>query len=703
MLRSCRSRVCLCLLVLSGLLVCATAAQARVVAYRGARLTIPASWPVIRLGARSTACVRFDRHALYLGVPGTAQRCPTHAIGHTEAILAEPQGAIRSLRAAGTTTAVLAGGRVRVTATWGRNPGLIRRALGLRSLPSATVTPRVVRRNAARAGTGGTGLGGGGTVPASTYTGLGFDACAAPSSAAMTAWGASPYRAVGIYVGGANMACSQSNLTATWVAAEAAAGWHLIPTYVGLQAPGACGCASLDTNNPVPQAQAAAADAIANMQALGLGPGNPIYYDMEAYNGNSSAVLTYLSAWTAALHAAGYLSGVYSSANSGIADLASQYGTTYLEPDELWIARWNNTQDTVDPNVAATEWATHQRIHQYSGGTNVTYGRAKLNIDGDYVDAATAGNPTAPVIAPAPSLTVRPAADGSINLSASWTGVSNIATWELLAGDDPSTMAPLAAVASSGAATPITTHSAYDYFAVQALDAGAQQLGVSQAVATPAHLAIFGRTAYVPKRGLAGVPAGCFTGTSCRVTLTATAGRTVIATTGPERIGADSGGIVFFKPTAAGRAKLAAARAGRLAVNVALSDASGARVSTSMTLISYTTSGRAPRRTAHNDPALRFIGGTDFAARDGTGGILAGCAITAPCSVSTTIRVGRVTVAKTGSEFLGAGALGYMIFRLTAQGRSLLAHAAGNQLGAHVVLRSGSATANADIVLVGAG
>ena len=46
-----------------------------------------------------------------------------------------------------------------------------------------------------------------------------------------------PHRAVGIYIGGVNSPCSQPNLRTSWVDREIAAGWHLIPLYVGLQAP----------------------------------------------------------------------------------------------------------------------------------------------------------------------------------------------------------------------------------------------------------------------------------------------------------------------------------------------------------------------------------------------------------------------------------------------------------------------------------
>jgi hypothetical protein len=46
--------------------------------------------------------------------------------------------------------------------------------------------------------------------------------------------------------------------------------------------------------------------------------------------------------------------------------------------------------------VPSPDWASHQRIHQYDGGHDETYGGATLNIDGDYLDGATAD--TAPLI-----------------------------------------------------------------------------------------------------------------------------------------------------------------------------------------------------------------------------------------------------------------------------------------------------------------
>jgi hypothetical protein len=142
---------------------------------------------------------------------------------------------------------------------------------------------------------------------------------------------------------------------------------------------------------------------VAQAQAIDLGPGNPIYYDMEAYarnRRNTRAVLAFLQAWTEGLHAAGYKSGIYSSEYSGIEDLANHVGTAYAEPDDIWIANWNGARTTLDPNLLSSDWATHQRIHQFAGAHNERHGHVTINIDSDYVDAATAaaGSVTAVVV-----------------------------------------------------------------------------------------------------------------------------------------------------------------------------------------------------------------------------------------------------------------------------------------------------------------
>jgi hypothetical protein len=63
-----------------------TAARTRIVVYAGYQLTVPASWPVYRLDQDPATCVRYDVHAVYLGVPGADQQCPSGLIGRTETV-----------------------------------------------------------------------------------------------------------------------------------------------------------------------------------------------------------------------------------------------------------------------------------------------------------------------------------------------------------------------------------------------------------------------------------------------------------------------------------------------------------------------------------------------------------------------------------------------------------------------------------------
>jgi hypothetical protein len=345
----------------------AQAAGGRSVHFEGRAVHVPQGYRVVRVGAHSRACVRLDRRVVYLGGPSAEQRCPAGAIlGKRRAIVVGAHGR-------------------RVS---GDSPALSRAAAG-----DALASPRAARASHAPATA---------SISGSVFTGLGFDTCSAPSSKAMAAWAESPFRGVGIYIGGENSACSQPNLSASWVSAQTTAGWHLIPTYVGLQAPtSSCSsCARLTTVAAGTQGAAAAEDAVAESVTIGIGAGSPIYFDMESYSPTTSstkAVLTFLEAWTNKLHELGYTSGVYSSSGSGIADLAGQYGTTYSSPDDLWTANWNNQENTLDSVVPATAWANHQRIHQFRGGHDDTYGGVTINVDSDYVDGATVGVGTPPV------------------------------------------------------------------------------------------------------------------------------------------------------------------------------------------------------------------------------------------------------------------------------------------------------------------
>ncbi len=130
---------------------------------------------------------------------------------------------------------------------------------------------------------------------------------------------------------------------------------------------------------------------------------------MEAYNENSSgcvtAVLTFLDAWTRQLNSQGYVSGVYSSAASGITDL--QTTTTVAnhalaEPQAIWFALWDNAVNlTGAPYMSTAVWPTASRSKQYAGAKVVSVGGYSIDIDSDLVDSAVvrgmrAGHPNAP-------------------------------------------------------------------------------------------------------------------------------------------------------------------------------------------------------------------------------------------------------------------------------------------------------------------
>ena len=233
------------------------------------------------------------------------------------------------------------------------------------------------------------------TVQPGAFTGYGFDACTAPSSAAMQAWLESPYRAVGIYFGGGNRACTQPNLTAAWVSEQAASGWHLVPIYLGPQA--SCTTSNkkilIDNSQAAAQGRAAAEDAVVQARAIGLAAESVLIYDLEAYRTDDAAcragVLAFVSAWTARLHDFGYLSGFYSSMNSGVADQVASYNSAgYVRPDYLDFARWDQVVTVADTAIPASYWAPHRRMKQYRGGHDETYGGVTINIDNDYLDFA---------------------------------------------------------------------------------------------------------------------------------------------------------------------------------------------------------------------------------------------------------------------------------------------------------------------------
>jgi uncharacterized protein YraI len=233
---------------------------------------------------------------------------------------------------------------------------------------------------------------------ATRYAGPAFDTCTAPALAKISAWRASPYRAVGIYIGGINRSCRQPALTAGWVNRVSRLRWRLLPIYVGRQAP--CvfhrNVAKITPSRAAAQGQSEARDAVRRARALGLLAGSAIYADIEHYSWTNSAcrraVLRYISGWTRELHRHGYLAGVYVHLYSGAKHLSDAFtSTAFARPDAIWIARWDNSARLTGwAGIPDARWAVHQRAKQYRGGHAERFGGVAIRIDSNRLDAPVA-------------------------------------------------------------------------------------------------------------------------------------------------------------------------------------------------------------------------------------------------------------------------------------------------------------------------
>jgi len=417
----------------------------RVVRYAGYSVQVPASWPVYRLSPRSTQCVRYDRHAVYLGQPGADQQCPAHAAGRADTVSlslsgGKPpwQGARWRPARAGALWSGAAGGAayhgragtrlmwdardralaatfaprgLAATATYGGGAGVVSRILSSvrwAGQPAASTTLRAYSASRA-AVTNGVQVATTAASPAGrawmsaaspppdspAHRIKGFDTCATPSLRVMQRW-RHAFQAAAIYLGGPEAACPWGNLSPAWVQATTAMGWSLIPAYVGPQAPCTGFTVRIHPGRAERTGREAAQQAVALARQLGIGKGAPLYDDMESYDGSSgrcrNPVLAYLDGWTRELHALGYRSGVYASAGSAAGELGTDttvYGHALAKPDSLWFALWNNRPNVSGrPYVRDTNWTWGHRIKQYRGGHDRDIRGVKLDIDSDMIAGA---------------------------------------------------------------------------------------------------------------------------------------------------------------------------------------------------------------------------------------------------------------------------------------------------------------------------
>jgi peptidoglycan hydrolase-like protein with peptidoglycan-binding domain len=244
-------------------------------------------------------------------------------------------------------------------------------------------------------------------VTPGNFTGYAFDQCLTPSQKSMDTWMEhSPFTGVGIYISGDSRACrNQPNLTSTWVKKQLANGWRLLPITLGPQA----NCLSrfprykddkvinaTPTSNYAKarkQARKEAKKAAAAAKALGIDPGSTLWYDLEGFdltnNHCRKSAMAFLSAYSKKIKNLNYVSGVYSSAGSGIKmidDARVNEPGKYVLPDRLWVARWDGKVNLQAPGYLRSDgWMPHSRVKQFKGGHNETWGGVTINIDSNYL------------------------------------------------------------------------------------------------------------------------------------------------------------------------------------------------------------------------------------------------------------------------------------------------------------------------------
>jgi hypothetical protein len=280
----------------------------------------------------------------------------------------------------------------------------------LAALAVATAASVAILGPAVPVGTAATGN----VVTPGSFRGYGFDQCLAPSQRSMDKWlDHSPFLAVGIYISGASRACrSQPNLTPTWVSTQLRNGWRLLPITLGPQAP--CNPRfprygrdhRIDNDRgpggnfgkAVAQGVKEAGRAVAAAQKLGIAAGSTLWYDLEGFDQTNHrcthASLAFLSGWTKGIHQHHYVSGVYSSAGSGIWALDRarvDNPTAYQLPDRIWIARWDGKANTSTSYIRSDGWRPGGRMKQYLGGHNETWGGVTINIDRNFLDLGKPG------------------------------------------------------------------------------------------------------------------------------------------------------------------------------------------------------------------------------------------------------------------------------------------------------------------------
>ncbi len=224
------------------------------------------------------------------------------------------------------------------------------------------------------------------------YDARGLDSCNAPTHAQMAAfWHQTPWWWWGVYIGGSNRACPNTNLTPRWIHREVRRGWGLQPIWVGLQAPcanqGGLATMSWHAARAYKQGRRAAVNAYNRVRALHMNTHTPVVFDMEAFDtGRASclrAVEAFVRGWSHQLQVKprqvpGYYGSSCASALTTMWDVSPR-------PSYVWGANYG-TGRHVDQMSCVSPGIWPHRLKQYTGGTHITENGVTLSADKDCAD-----------------------------------------------------------------------------------------------------------------------------------------------------------------------------------------------------------------------------------------------------------------------------------------------------------------------------
>jgi Arylsulfotransferase (ASST) len=150
-----------------------------------------------------------------------------------------------------------------------------------------------------------------------------------------------------------------------------------------------------------------------------------------------------------------------------------------LSPDRLLAGSQGNMQ-VLDNGHAVVGWGAVPRVTEYDGDGKIVFDAIFSEGDDSYRAYRFPWSARAPG---RPAIATAKGRGGLKTIYASWNGATGVASWQVLAGDDRSSLQPVGEPQPvTGFETVLRANTNDDFIAVQALDAGGNALGQSAAV-----------------------------------------------------------------------------------------------------------------------------------------------------------------------------------------------------------------------------